>query len=212
MRLFFLILMSFVITLPVFAQQLIEPETSPNAEEEIEKLLGKQKQKKQAPQTLDNYVYEYTQRCLKAQHPIFAGKDLENFCFCAQKNIPTAMTLEHIKDAQYKTSEGYFQRNRMLMFVYAPCIEAPLKKMVLNSCLNNVRSKHLMKNMYATCGCIADDVSKHLQGLTTQYIQGAVERKKDTLNPLDLLLVPDHFERTMSHKTKVCFSRHERRY
>ena len=211
MRIFLFICLSFLLIQPAFAQGLMTPqEATPNAEEEIEELLGKkQKEELSPPKSLNEFAFRYKQRCVKTVHPIIADKYLDLFCSCASNNILNEMTFEEMQQAQYKSAEGSFQRQRMLMFVYAPCIEKPLNTMILNDCVNNVRSKHLMKNIYGTCGCLADEVAREIQAVTPQYIRGAIRRREDVLNPLDLLVNTDDFERKMRHKTKVCLSRFE---
>jgi len=197
---------------PAFSQDSINPDPAPNAEEQIEDLLGQKKEAQKKPQTLLGYADAYNQRCLKIKHPILGGKDLKRYCSCVSLNIPNAMTLQQMKDAQYKTSEGYFQRTRLLMFAYAPCIEKPLYRMIFNDCYNNVRNKAFMKNVYGACDCIANDVSEKMYAASNSYIRYAIKNKQSLINPLDILIRPDGFEQQMRHKTKVCLSVHERIY
>jgi len=209
MRFFLLLFLSFIIAQPVLAQESIIPAPAPSAEQEIEDLLGKERAKTAEPQTLSEYADLYNQRCLQTQHPIITNKELRLFCSCASLNIADAMTLQQMKDAQYKTSEGFFQRTRLLMFAYAPCIAPPLYRTIYNDCATNVRNKAFMKNVHGTCDCIADDVSQRMQFISSQYIRGTIKSRTEVLNPLEFFITLGEFNRQMKHKTKVCLSIHE---
>jgi len=188
MRFFLLLFLSFIIAQPVLAQESIIPAPAPSAEQEIEDLLGKERAKTAEPQTLSEYADLYNQRCLQTQHPIITNKELRLFCSCASLNIADAMTLQQMKDAQYKTSEGFFQRTRLLMFAYAPCIAPPLYRTIYNDCATNVRNKAFMKNV---------------------HIRGTIKSRTEVLNPLEFFITLGEFNRQMKHKTKVCLSIHE---
>ena len=209
MRIFLLICLSILLAQPVFAKESIAPEASPNAREQIEDLLGQENDAKKEPQNLYEYADEYNQRCLKSTHPIFAGKDLERLCSCASSNIPDAMTLQNMKDAGYKTSEGYFQRTRLIMFAYKPCLEKSLYRMLASDCINNIKNKAFMKNILGTCDCIATDVSKRMHEVSGSYIRAALKNKWELIHPLDVLINPDEFNRQMRFKTKICLRIHE---
>ncbi|MEZ5919023.1 MAG: hypothetical protein R3D66_03620 [Alphaproteobacteria bacterium] len=55
------------------------------------------------------------------------GQHLQMMCACTSSKIPDVMTIQQMQALQTDTEEGQFQRNRMMMFVYAPCIEYPTR-------------------------------------------------------------------------------------
>ena len=198
---------------PAFAQTIyLQPnktqKEAPKADEQIDELLGK-KAPQQAPQTLGEYARAYHQNCLATDHPILAGKDLEDLCGCTANNFLDVMTLEQVLEMQQSTSEGLFQRNRMLLFVYAPCIEYPTRTMILKECMGQTRNKFFMKNQSATCSCLANGVAEDLKELAPKYIENALRRNEKTLDPLGLLMNSDHFDERMRYHTRRCLADHE---
>jgi len=191
-----------------FAQDIfLKPNKS--QEEVIDKLL-QDEVKPEALKTANDYANQYFQNCLQTDHPYLKGKDLELLCGCTSAKFSEVMTPQNVQAMQHNTPEGQHQRNRVLMFVYAPCIEYPTRAMILSECLSKPQTQHLMKNPSSTCKCLADGVAEDMAELAPQYIESSIRRNPENLDPLGLLMNSEAFEKRSIYHSRLCLSKHER--
>lgn len=143
--------------------------------------------------------------CIAQDHPILKGDDKELFCGCTSAKAMDVMSPQNIKDMNTDNAEGRMQRNRMLMFVYAPCISYPTRALILNSCLD----KKELKNPKGTCVCLADGMSDFIQIEAPGVIQHALKRNPKNLDPMQFLLESSKYK-SKQHQVMIrCVSKYE---
>ena len=206
MRIFLFILFTLMIVPPVAAQN--APAAPVTAQDQVDALLGKKKPDT-TPRTLQQYAQQHYQQCLKTQHPILSGKDLQRMCQCVRNTYNEAMTFENAQAIAQKTDAGQYEHYRMMMFVHAPCVGPTLKKMLQRECYGNNKNKYLMKNINATCGCVVERTLRDLVPAVPQYIQGEVIRKRLYSEPLSVVVNEAEFNRTLGFHTRACIRIHE---
>ena len=183
-----------------------ESELTP--EEQIEEMLGAETEK---PRNIKDYTDAFYENCASSQHSIMSGKDLAFLCRCAATKFSQEMTVENIEEIQKGTSEGSFQKLRLLNFVYQPCIEAPLYAMISKSCISNKKNRYLMQYPEATCACVASGVARKIKDAAPQFIQGYAKGGYQDRPPLELLIGRSEFERNYTHFSKLCVRKFEKR-
>lgn len=218
MRLLLCLLIALHITFPAFADSIYvrknkEQPTAQNqyeAERELDQLL-KQEERKQArtPQTMEGYANDYYKNCLAQKHPVLQGDDLKLLCGCTSAKFSENMTLEQVQAMQTDSKEGLYQRNRMMMFVYAPCIEFPTRALVMHQCINDTKVRYTMKNPSKTCVCLADGVAKDMKERAPEVIKNALVLNPKDLDPLALLLNSSAYENRTIYHTKACIQKYE---
>mgnify|MGYP001798203450 CR=1 FL=1 len=97
------------------------------------------------PQTINDFANQYYGDCVKQGHPILRGVDLELMCGCASAQISENMTVQQMQERLENTEAGQQQRSRMLLFVYTPCIQYPIKSYTHRQCVNDPEIKFSMK-------------------------------------------------------------------
>jgi len=158
-----------------------------------------------------NLAFDALQKCLQTEHPILQGENLEAMCGCASDNFTEAIDLKAAQNMYQQTADGRFDHYRMMMFAYAPCVKEVVQRTVLEDCANNKKNRYLMKNLRATCSCIATRVSDAMNRLAPKLIEGDIAHKRYFRNPVDVLIKPDAFNRYLRHASPQCVDIHERR-
>ena len=208
MRFFLIVCLFLAFAQPVSAQtNATSPSTSKS---QIDELLGNKKEQI-VPTTIEGYAFLHYQQCMRTQHPILSGDDLMRMCTCTSTQLSNAMTFEQIKDIEAGGAEGIFQHNRMMLFVYAPCVKPTIRTMLLQQCMGDRKNAYLMKNQGKTCVCIADYVANKMDEIAPIYIQNSMRKPAQTPAPLDLLVHEDSFNLRLRHYTGVCFDMYEKR-
>jgi len=218
MRIFYLFFGSFFLITPAFAQgAYVPPRNAPNIgptpstpQGELDELLDGKKVIRQ-PETIADYTYLHYKQCLATEHPILAGKDLQRMCSCTAANFSKTMSVADIREIEAGSAEGVFQRNRLLYFVYAPCVPPIIAKMVTSQCMSNKKNAYMMKNQGGMCACLGDRMETKFEEIVPAYIQDSMLFPSSPPNPLDLLVHERTFETQLRHFTNTCLFKYERR-
>jgi hypothetical protein len=107
------------------------------------------------------------------------------FCGCSAATIAEIMTLKEAKATARDSDYGQFQRNRMLMFAYAPCLAYPARTLVMQQCLTN---KDTLKDSTGTCTCVGDKISNYIKIEAPKVMERAINFNRLSDDPLSQLL------------------------
>lgn len=143
--------------------------------------------------------------CVESEHPVLKKKELEMFCGCTASNMTKVFNTRQMKAMSEDTEEGQYQRNRMLLNVYAPCIEYPTRAMLLDNCLKQER----LRNPTKTCGCIADGMGEYMRENAPKAIEQAIKRDKTDIDPLRFMLNSPAYRQYERSLAMSCTSKHE---
>lgn len=159
--------------------------------------------------TIEDFANRYYQNCAAQQHPILQGESKELLCGCTAAQLPKAMTVDQVREMQEDTPEGQFQRNRMMMFVYAPCIEHPTRALVLDQCMNDIKVRSAMKNFKTVCGCLADKMASYMKERAPTAIETSIRQNQTDTDPLRTLLESPAFDEMSRAKMSECIALYE---
>ncbi len=158
---------------------------------------------------ITDYANGYYKNCMKKDHPVIRGEHLEMLCACTASKIPGTMTPEQMSLLQDDTEEGLTQRNRMLMFVYTPCIAYPVRALVEDNCMNNAKIKTDIKSYRKVCSCLGEKMGETTSQQAPKIIETALRRDPRDLDPLALLVNSKGFELQSRAHTRECLLRHQ---
>jgi len=168
-----------------------------------------QEEEQAPPRTINDFANAYYKSCMQKEHPLLKADDKEMLCGCTSANIPGNMTVEQMQAMQTDTAEGQDQRNRMMLFVYTPCIEYPTRALVLDQCMNNKQVQSSMRNFREVCSCLADSMAVFMKENASQAVQAAVRRNRKDYDPLSELLQSRKYENHTQLHMKKCVTKHE---
>lgn len=173
---------------------------------------SEQKTEKEIPEpqaTIEDYANRYYENCLTQKHPLLKDDNLELLCSCTAAQLPKAMTVDQIRQMKDDTAEGQYQRNRMMLFVYAPCIEHPTRALVLDQCMNDPKVQTGIKNFKTVCNCLADGMAAFMKERAPSTIETAIKFNEKDIDPLRKLLESTAFDEMSRAKMGECISLYE---
>ncbi len=138
-------------------------------------------------ESIESVAKRYTQNCLKKETDILKGDDLRMLCACTASKLQEKMTVEEIKAMTSDTPEGQVQRNRMVIDVYAPCMEYPSRALLMSQCASYQEGlKKTMKagqvvNGEVICACLAQNMAAY-----TAVNAQPILAQKLAVNPNDM--------------------------
>ena len=197
-----------------FAQDLfVRKDKTPEPKSELEELLDEAPDPAASevmpePQTINDFANQYYKNCTSQQHPVLKDENLELLCGCTSAQIPQQMTVEGMKALNEDSNEGKLQRGRMLLMVYAPCIQYPTYALVYNQCVQNPQIQTAIANYKKVCDCLGNGMGAFMKKRAPQHIEGALRRDIDNIDPLRDLLDSYAFEETSQYHMKRCIKEH----
>ncbi|USO06346.1 MAG: hypothetical protein H6859_03930 [Rhodospirillales bacterium] len=160
------------------------------------------------PQTINEFANAYYKNCMNKQHPVLDSENLQTLCACTAAKIPGVMSVKDMRAMQNDDDEGRLQRSRMLLFVYTPCIEYPTRALIINQCLNTPDVQNTIKNYQRVCTCLGDGMAQFMREKAPKYVEVALNRNPDTLDPLGMLMKSKAYEQESRYYLQRCIQKH----
>jgi hypothetical protein len=192
---------------PKSAEAPAEPEPAPpSAQPDLPELQAPEPAAPAEPKDIKEAANSYYKFCMSKQNPMLDAENQKLLCGCTASNIPDVMTLEQMKAMNTDTAEGLEQRNRMLLFVYTPCIEYPTRSMVLYQCMGNEQLKTTLGNPTKICNCLADGMATFMRERAPDAIQMAIRRNEKDIDPLRKLMESNGYEQYQNMTLRNCLA------
>lgn len=170
--------------------------TPPAAPVEQPDYYGQQQQATQAPvqtneaegDTITTLATRYYKNCVSKDDPILKAANLQLLCTCAAQKMMEVMTVDDIKTMATETQEGQFQRNRLLLQVYAPCMQYPARSLLYGNCVGTPEIQSTVPGYEIACACMADRMASYVAENATTVVAQNLQANPADSNPLQSLM------------------------
>ena len=126
-------------------------------------------------------------------------------CACTAARMTTNFTME---DMQTMTGQdpvvARVAYNRMLVNVYAPCMETPSYDYYFNTCMQNPQSTQYGANKESICRCLGGTMALHLRQNGAQVFYELLQRNPNLTDPMAALYNDPAFEAFVMQKLTSC--------
>ena len=126
----------------------------------------------------------YYENCLLENHPVLTPASKNILCACTSAKLSEEMTPPQIKAMFEEGPAGDEARNRMLMFVYAPCMEYPVRDLITQNCMGNPEVAKTASEPTALCECLGNQMGAYMAEKGPVVIEMALRTNPDSLDPL----------------------------
>lgn len=157
--------------------------------------------------SLRSFANQFRRNCVSKENPVLRGQDLENMCTCTAAHIVTGMTQNDVSVFQQNNLAGKEARKKMMLNVYAPCLEFPAKAVTRYNCLNTPELQSRVSNIGALCGCVADGVGSYIGQNGPAVMQDALTRNPNTIDPLQALVSSNDFNQRSQSILMSCITK-----
>ncbi len=152
---------------------------------------------------------KYYQHCSAQQHPKMTPESLNKLCACTARAMQSKMSVEEIKGMAENTPQGQYLRNKMLINIYAPCMQYPTYDLLMGSCLNDPKVQMTMKNYKKTCHCMADAMGRHMAKHGPKIVANSLLSDPNNMDPLGAYLDSTEYNNTSAAYLQKCIQAHE---
>lgn len=150
----------------------------------------------------------YFANCVKAPpQPGLSAKAQQMVCACTAARMTQFFTIEDMKTATTPNAPGQREAfNRMMVDVYAPCMEEPTREYHYNACITNPQSARY-GNPQIVCECMATQVANHMKTNGAAVFRDILARNPNIVDPMSALADDPAFTRFAQSKLLACIGR-----
>ncbi|NQZ14488.1 MAG: hypothetical protein HRT94_06680 [Alphaproteobacteria bacterium] len=149
----------------------------------------------------------YFINCKSQTDPRFSAASQEIFCACTAANMVQSYTLEDMQNASRPDEIGRAAANKLIINVYAPCIQFPAREYHYNSCVQNPQTKILGGDPQKLCACTAERVAAHIQQNAQSMFSQILAVNPTIADPMQALYSDNNFQKTAQAQLMACLGR-----
>lgn len=146
----------------------------------------------------------YYTNCVGKDAPGITQKSKEFMCACTAAKMMDNMSVEEIQAMSQQNQAGRNATNKMLVDVYAPCIEFPAYDHYYNNCITDPKTKSMSSNPQRTCSCLADQIAGYLQSNGQTVFRDILMRNPNITDPMSALTQDNRFRQFAQSKLLSC--------
>lgn len=126
----------------------------------------------------------------------FSKQSQELFCACTSARLSQGVfSVEDMRAMTDTTNPDARQSlNKMIVNVYAPCMEEPTREYHYNTCVQNPQVDRLGGNKEQLCRCAANKIAEHLRTNGAKQFQEILSRSPDIVDPMQALYDDQGFQ------------------
>lgn len=136
----------------------------------------------------------------------FSPEAQEMLCACTAARMAQFFSMEDMATMTNPQSEPAAQRgafNKMLINIYAPCMEEPTREFHYNACMTNPQTAQY-GDPATICRCMADAVAAHIQVHGPSIFEDLVARNPNITDPMTALTEDPSFQTFAQSKLLGC--------
>lgn len=165
-------------------------------------------------QSPNDFAKAYNQACVNANADPSLNEYVALQCACTAAEMTEFMTPVDLQALTGNGDEAEFQRARLMMLGYIPCMKAPVRSLVLDQCLSDDKLQKTVRRPRRVCACMANGLSEYAtskgQNIIPGFRRGSYDSKKAAANPLAFIIRSRAFERQSDYHLARCLA--EERY
>ncbi len=151
----------------------------------------------------------YYENCLLESHPVLTPSSQNLLCACTSAKMSEEMTPDQMKAMFEEGPEGDEARSQMMAFVYAPCMEYPVRDLITQNCLGNPEVAAGSTAPKELCKCLGDKMGEFMADKGPAVIEMAMRSNPDNLDPLSNFFNSYSFQAQSSQHMAYCVKQNE---
>lgn len=142
--------------------------------------------------------------CTQSAMPYVSDETKQYMCACQAAKMQENLTIEDIKSMAQQSQAGRNATNKMILNVYAPCIEYPARDYHYTTCMNDPKNKNLTSNPQGLCACSANQIATYLRQNAQKEFTRILNRTPNVTDPMTALYNDPAFMQFAQGKLMAC--------
>lgn len=125
-------------------------------------------------------------------------------CACTAAKMMESMSVEDVKAMAGTDQNARYAINRMIINVYAPCIDFPAREHYYNTCISNPETAKMTGNPQKVCNCLGDEMAAYLKANSQSVFSDILTRNPNASDPMSALTSDENFQGFAQKKLVGC--------
>ncbi len=122
------------------------------------------------------------------------------FCQCNMVHMQQSMTMEDIEASVGNDQAARNAINKMLVEVYAPCMEYPVRDLLAGQCAKDIPGKPKV------CNCISDNMGAYMSKVAKPMFKEMLAKNPNMADPMNALLENPEFKKQQQSMAFSCIT------
>ncbi len=152
----------------------------------------------------------YYKTCLTKDAPMMSDENKDLMCSCTAAKMMETMSVEDVQAmSSQETAIARPAANKLIIDVYAPCIEFPARDYYYMTCVENPETSSISSRPRELCECMSDEVSGFLAENAQGVFADILDRDPMILDPMEALAGDPDFQKFAEKKLLGCYARYK---
>lgn len=152
---------------------------------------------------------QYFANCVSAPSSgIMSQQGQQMLCACTAARLTQFFSMEDMQ-AMMGTDPALARPayNRMIVNVYAPCMDVPTREYHYKACMENPNTAKLGRHPEGLCSCAADALAQHMKFHGSEIFSKILSRDPNITDPAAALFDDPEFQTLAQQKTIGCLTK-----
>ena len=139
----------------------------------------------------DDTAARFYENCMKKPEGTMSAGTQDIFCQCTAYHTQKNLTMEDMQAMQDPSPAGRLALNKVLLDVYAPCMEFPVRDLIYNKCMEND-----FQRKEGICSCLADKMGRYTADSAQARLKDVLAQDPNIYDPMGPIVnSPDFAQR-----------------
>lgn len=145
---------------------------------------------------------EFYKHCLQraAEDKTMKQSTKALFCQCNMVHMQQTMTMEDVAASTGNDQAARNAINKMLIEVYAPCMEYPVRDLLAGQCAKDIPGKPKV------CNCISDNMGSYMSKVAKPMFKEMLSKNPNMTDPMNALLENPEFKKQQQNMAFSCIT------
>lgn len=146
-------------------------------------------------------VKQYTATCLKNAEAdtVTSPQTKKIFCECTGQFMARNLTMEDLKVMNGKGQTQRNAMNKMVTGVYAPCMEFPVRDLIAQQCMTDVKQPKI-------CSCLSKNMAAYTAESAKTTLASVLAKHPNAFDPMGALIESPEFQAKQKEISMQCLT------
>lgn len=144
---------------------------------------------------------QYYENCLKgaSAEGTMSQKSQATFCKCTSEKMQDNMTTEDLQALSGRGTPARAALNKVLEFVQAPCLQAPVHDMIAKKCQADIGKPQV-------CNCLSQKMGEYTEQQAVQLMGKILKQNPNIVDPMAAIVDSEDFQTTQKSIALSCLT------
>jgi hypothetical protein len=142
---------------------------------------------------------QYYQNCVKQPNQTMDGRTQHEFCTCTANFMMQNLTMEDLRAMNGQDQAARNALNKMVIGVYAPCMQFPIKDLIQKKCMTDVKKQNV-------CQCLSNNMAAFTASEAQRLLGTVLAQNPNAFDPMSAIMDQPEFKARQQQISLQCLT------